>query len=330
MNDDFKLSQPTYTISIPVYNRVYGFKESLDSALSVKECTEILIVDDNSDTNDFEIICKSYNDNRIRYFKNHINLGLFGNWNKGIELAKGDYISILCSDDLINSDIYKLFLEAYSEHLDLDIFFGNFVTFSNSINDSVVHRSFRSGLISALELYTDAINNGPCFPVLSVIKRDKAIQYPFVSKPHSGNDWLWIYTNAHHLKLYASSQTLNYWRRHPNQDAVLSQSVTMDCWPLMFMNISQYLSSKNNWLAGKARRRAKAVILTFLLNDQKNKQENWINRIKKEKNDNYFIKTIYQIVENDLLLKKMLYKSKISPFYYFLGRLIRKIKYYPS
>jgi hypothetical protein len=96
------------------------------------------------------------------------------------------------------------------------------------------------------------------------------------------------------------------------------------------MNISQYLSSKNNWLAGKARRRAKAVILTFLLNDQKNKQENWINRIKKEKNDNYFIKTIYQIVENDLLLKKMLYKSKISPFYYFLGRLIRKIKYYPS
>ena len=46
----------TYTIAIPVYERLMGFEEALESALAVVGCTEILVSDDCSSHNDFEKI----------------------------------------------------------------------------------------------------------------------------------------------------------------------------------------------------------------------------------------------------------------------------------
>lgn len=38
---------------------------------------------------------------RLTYYKNEANLGLFGNWNRCIELAKGKWVCLLHSDDLL-------------------------------------------------------------------------------------------------------------------------------------------------------------------------------------------------------------------------------------
>lgn len=321
---------PTLTIAIPVYNRIFGFEESLDSAISVSECNEILIVDDNSNHNEFENISLSKNDSRVRFIKNSRNYGIFGNWNHCAELATSDFIAILCSDDIIEADSYKRFSEALTFYPHIDLFFGSFAIFGDNIANAKMIRSYPSGPITARVLLEDAAESGAAFPVLSFIRRKKLLDFPFVAKPHSGNDWLWIYTNAKHFDLYCDPKPLSYWRRHPNQDAALSQSITMDCWPMMYTEISNQLKLNHSKKAGKAKRRAIGVILSWLLNENENEKGSWEGRLKGNVGvENIFLAKANELSTQNFLLKKMLIPSFFRPLYYIIGRLLRRLKFYP-
>lgn len=324
------MKAPTYSICIPVYNRTLGFLEAINSALKVEGCTEIVVVDDNSSHEKFKELCCSLNDPKIKYYRNQTNLGLFGNWNKCIQLANSAFVSILCSDDLVEKDCYILFLNAYRANPSLDVFFGSFCTFSQSIEDKQVIREFSSGPCNAVNLLEDVVRNGPAFPVFSIMKRDTLLKYPFVSTPHSGNDWLWIYSHAMHLNLHAIDRPINYWRRHVDQDAHRSQSITTDCWPLMYIHVSEQLKEAGSNLANKALRRAKGVVLSWLLNHYK-KKDGYFKRLGDEEyRSNDFIKAAREIIKGSWLLSNLLYSKRISFFYYNLGRFVRKIKYYPA
>ena len=321
---------PKLTIAIPVYERIFCFDEALSSALAVHGCSEILVVDDNSSHGEFEKICRSKNDPRIRFEKNPRNFGLFGNWNRCAELATSEFVAILCSDDIIEADVYKRFLEAYRQAPELDIFFGSFAALDYSTGNVSVERSFPSGPMTAKELLEEVAERGPGFPVLSVIRREKLLRFPFVAKPHSGNDWLWIYSHASDLNLYADTKPLVYWRQHADQDAKKSGSITTDCWPLMYKNLSRQLEKLNSRKVQKANRRATGVVLTWLLND-KQKRGRWHHRLTgEEASQNIFLSTAKDIADQNWLLRKLLTAETTWPLYYHLGRVLRKIKYYPA
>ncbi|MBZ4033597.1 glycosyltransferase [Flavobacterium sp. 17A] len=321
---------PTYTIAIPVYMRVLGFKNALESALLVEGVTEILIVDDNSNHNEFEEICNSFEDKRIKYFKNTENVGLFANWNNSIEKASSEFVSILCSDDLIEPNAFKLFEEAYAKDKDIDVFFGSFATFSNDRKDAIYYRHYKPGPMKAQELLEDAILNGPRFPVLTITRRTTLLKYPFVSNPHSGNDWLWIYSNATNFNLHATKETINYWRRHPDQDAAKRQSITTDCWPLMFQLAKEQLIPIDKALSVKAFKRSKGIILNWLINDFKDREGYFKRLLGDEAKSNLFLEESMKIINDDWLLKKMLFSKSPSSLYYNVGRLARKVGYYPT
>ena len=320
----------TYTIAIPVFMRILGFRDALESALMVEGATEILVVDDNSNHSKFEEICLSYKNAKIRYIKNKENIGLFGNWNKCTEEANGDFVSILCSDDLIESNAFILFKNAYKENTDIDVFFGTFATFTSEKNDAIFHRSYKAGTMKGTKLLKDLVINGPYFPVLSIMRKTMVLKYPFVSKPHSGNDWLWIYSNATALNLYATNETINYWRIHPDQDAVKSQSITTDCWPSMFRSVQEQLRNIDKSLSNKALKRAKGVILNWLINDFYSRTGYFPRLLSVGAKSNIFLEESLVIINDDWLLKKILFSKKPSFLYYNLGRFIRKIGYYPN
>lgn len=320
---------PTLTIAIPVYERVTYFEETLSSALDVQGCSEILVVDDGSTHDEFERICRSKNDPRIRFERNSTNVGLFGNWNRCAELARSEFVAILCSDDIIAADVYKRFLEAYRQAPDLDVFFGSFVMLDSSTGNVREVRSFSPGPMTSKELLEDVAENGPGFPVLSVIRREKILRFPFVAKPHSGNDWLWIYSHATELNLYADTKPLVYWRRHADQDAKRSEAITTDCWPLMYRNLSLQLEKLNSRKVRKAKRRAEGVVLTWLLNDRQ-KRGWWHSRLNgKEAGENVFLSTAKEIADRNWLLHKLLTAESTWPLYYHVGRALRKAKVYP-
>jgi glycosyltransferase involved in cell wall biosynthesis len=92
------------SICIPVYNSEKYIGEAIKSVLNqTYKNFELLIVDNKSTDNSVSII-KTFKDKRITLFQNDKNIGMFPNHNKALELAKGDYIKFLMSDDLLPSN----------------------------------------------------------------------------------------------------------------------------------------------------------------------------------------------------------------------------------
>lgn len=95
------MSKPFFSIVIPTYNRATDLKIAVSSVLKQDFDDYEIIVSDNASTDNTEKICKSFNDKRIKYYKNMTNIGICRNIYKVIKLASGSYIFILGDDDYI-------------------------------------------------------------------------------------------------------------------------------------------------------------------------------------------------------------------------------------
>lgn len=92
------------TIAIPVFNRERMIRHALDSALAQRAPNlEILVVDNCSTDRTWEVL-QSYKTPHLRLVRNDTNLGLFGNFNRCLDLAQGKYLRFLCSDDILSPD----------------------------------------------------------------------------------------------------------------------------------------------------------------------------------------------------------------------------------
>lgn len=91
---------PNVTVFIPVYNRARFVRGAIESTLAQTYGDfELLVIDDGSTDRSVEII-KSFDDPRIRLVQNEKNLGLPTTRNLGLELARGEFIALLDSDDI--------------------------------------------------------------------------------------------------------------------------------------------------------------------------------------------------------------------------------------
>jgi glycosyltransferase involved in cell wall biosynthesis len=97
-----------YLVSIimPCYNSQNYIEEAIESVVvQTYENWELIIIDDCSKDNSVKIAekyCKQ--DKRILFYKNEKNIGPAKTRNKGIELAKGQYIAFLDSDDVWHNE----------------------------------------------------------------------------------------------------------------------------------------------------------------------------------------------------------------------------------
>lgn len=87
------------SVVIPTFNRERTIKRAVDSVLNqTYKDIEVIVVDDCS-TDNTEKIIMEYNDSRLKYYKLNKNSGACVARNKGVELAKGEYIAFQDSDD---------------------------------------------------------------------------------------------------------------------------------------------------------------------------------------------------------------------------------------
>ena len=88
------------TVLMSVYNGAIHLREAINSVLTqTMPNFEFLIIDDGSSDNSLEII-EGYDDSRIRVIKNRDNIGLTRSLNKGLKLARGEYIARIDCDDV--------------------------------------------------------------------------------------------------------------------------------------------------------------------------------------------------------------------------------------
>jgi len=104
--------QPLISVCIPVFNGDNFIREALDSILNQTEKNfELLVVDNCSKDQTLNIVAE-YKDPRIRVFINEWNLGIVPNFNRCIELAKGELIVLLPHDDVLMPTALEVFSKA--------------------------------------------------------------------------------------------------------------------------------------------------------------------------------------------------------------------------
>ena len=120
------------SVIIPVYNVEKYLNECIDSVInSTYKDLEIILVDDGSSDNCPQI-CDKYAcmDNRIKVIHKE-NEGLSSARNEGFNIANGDYISFIDSDDYISTNLYEIAVDIINEQ-NCDIFsFGYYLKYGN-------------------------------------------------------------------------------------------------------------------------------------------------------------------------------------------------------
>ena len=93
-------STPKITVLMPLFNGERFVREAIESILNQTFTDfEFLIIDDGSTDGSVEIFA-SYDDPRIRLITNGENLGVTASLNRGVDLARGEYLARMDCDDV--------------------------------------------------------------------------------------------------------------------------------------------------------------------------------------------------------------------------------------
>ncbi|MGL5173046.1 MAG: glycosyltransferase family 2 protein, partial [Olsenella sp.] len=117
---------PLVTVLVPIYNVEKYLGQCLESARTqTLENIEIICINDGSTDGSVDIIKSFINrDNRFRIIDKP-NSGYGDSMNRGLEEARGKYVSILESDDFLDADALE-YMSDLAEEQDLEVMKCNF------------------------------------------------------------------------------------------------------------------------------------------------------------------------------------------------------------
>ncbi len=127
---------PKVTVLMPVYNGEKYLAEAIESILNqTYKDFEFLIINDGSTDRSAEII-QSYKDSRIRVVHNPKNIKLIATLNKGLELARGEYIARMDCDDICLPNRLQFQVKYMDEHPEVGVL-GSRVRNVNEMKDFI-------------------------------------------------------------------------------------------------------------------------------------------------------------------------------------------------
>lgn len=170
------MNNVSFSVCIPNYNYAAFLGMTIQSVLDqTYPAYEIIIADNASTDNSVEVI-KSFKDSRIRLIKNEINIGFGPNLDIATEQAKGDFIILLSSDDIMKPNalsVYAKILMSYEQGNENLVLFSafdlinenNHIFLSKNAIPSHIDKALNTGLIEGNR------KNG-----LSIIKGNDALK----------------------------------------------------------------------------------------------------------------------------------------------------------
>lgn len=145
------------SVCIPTYNHAHFLVDAVESVRNQTFSDYELVIVDNCSTDDTKEVVRQMmaHDNRIRYVCNETNVGPVGNLNRCLVLGQGDYVTILCADDLLAPAFLEKTVAALDRYPDVSL-----VACARTVVDEHLKPKFRTGY-SARERYVpghDVIN----------------------------------------------------------------------------------------------------------------------------------------------------------------------------
>ncbi|HSA06013.1 MAG TPA: glycosyltransferase [Candidatus Gastranaerophilales bacterium] len=203
---------PKISVLMPVYNGAKYLKEAIDSILaqSFKDF-EFLIINDASTDNSAEII-KSYSDNRINFLNNEKNIGLAASLNKGLDIAKGEYIARMDQDDISLPQRLQKQIEFMNKNPEIDIC-GSWIKFFGEMNFVAKYAQSHKQIVSNM------FTSSPFAHPSVIIKKERFDQHNLRYNPDlkTAEDYeLWTRASKY-LKFANIQEVLLNYRTSPSQ-----------------------------------------------------------------------------------------------------------------
>ncbi len=233
------------TVSIILTSYNYG-KYLKDTITSVVAQTyrdwELVIIDDCSDDNSFDIIMEFANsDSRIRVIKNHINQGLAKSLQTALLAVAGEWVVFLESDDLLKGDYLEKKLKVAEEYPSVGLIYNNVEFFGD---DSLVAEKKFSSLITKNQkinfptnmFYKLGYENLILTMSSVMVKRRYLDELDFETPIDKLLDWYLYIQLARKTDFYYLDEKLTLWRQH--SDSYLNKDRKIK---FRFANIEAYL-----------------------------------------------------------------------------------------
>ena len=181
-----KISNPTVSVIMPVYNVELYVAEAIRSVLAQSFCDFELIIVDDGGTDGSLAICRSFDDTRIRIVS-QTNRGLAGARNTGIYQARGKYVALIDSDDIWSPDK----LMRHVDHLDASsnagVSYGGAELIDAAGHRLGVYQRPKLGMVCAKDVFCGrAIANGS----IPVFRREMLEEGAI---PHASSDRRWYF-----------------------------------------------------------------------------------------------------------------------------------------
>jgi glycosyltransferase involved in cell wall biosynthesis len=107
------------SVCIPTFNSEAYIRSCIESVLAQKGVEFEVIVFDNASQDGTWKIIQSFSDPRLRAFRADMNCEMATNFNRALIEAKGRYIKLLCSDDILEPSALELQTKALDEQPDI-------------------------------------------------------------------------------------------------------------------------------------------------------------------------------------------------------------------
>lgn len=168
--------KPLVSIVIPAYNNENTIIATLESVRRQSyEKIEIIIIDDNSTDKTLQLITEQQKaDDRIIIYHNSTNLGMTGNWNKCIQVSNGEFVKLVCADDLLDENEIEKETQAMLANPSVNLVESDTrLVDINGKKTGTFKRYYKSGIVNGKEIAKTSIiwNNFFGAPVNNLVRK---------------------------------------------------------------------------------------------------------------------------------------------------------------
>ena len=204
---------PLVSVIVPCYNHQDYVRDAISSILNQTYSNIELIVLDDGSTDNSPAVLAELSEKHGFYYEHQQNMGLNGTLNKGLSLAKGQYICPFASDDVMFLDRIEKQVALLESRPDVAVCAGNMIAISETgeISSSLKIRPARE--VDFDDLFWRNIP-GPAAPTAMIRSSvlDEVGHYDPEIRIEDLYMWLRI-TNAGY-KIYILNDLLAYYRKH--------------------------------------------------------------------------------------------------------------------
>lgn len=205
-------------------------KESLNSGKvdRIEDCTTNQIVFENFDNNDHGNIISSIDfkksgipdiqpiSERVAYiYHNSKNLGMAGNWNRCMELCRGNYIKLICADDQISPDLISKEVTIMDANPNVLLVESDTEFRDKRNRSSGYYRRYKSGIVQGRRIAKHSLFTRDYFgaPLANLIRTSAYKKYGgFDPSFRYIIDYDFYMNIACHGNVYVIREALNYFR----------------------------------------------------------------------------------------------------------------------